>query len=97
MPHHRALSTLLLIVYDGAGTGTMELTVDKKDGAIGGKVSAATDGGSYTADLKDVTFDAAKMSAKYDFRLDPSGEAFVTATFETAPPKARGRARPGAM
>jgi hypothetical protein len=68
--------------YDGAGTGTMELILDKKDGALAGKVSAATDGGNYTADLKDVKFEGGKMSAKYDFPLDPSAEVVMTATFE---------------
>jgi hypothetical protein len=68
--------------YDGAGSGTMELMLDKKDGAIAGKVSANTDGGNYAADLKDVKFDGAKMSAKYDFPLDPSAEVVVTATFD---------------
>ena len=68
--------------YDGAGTGTIELMLDKKDGAIAGRVSSATDGGNYTADLKDVTFEGAKMSVKYDFPLDPSAEVFVTATFD---------------
>jgi hypothetical protein len=68
--------------YDGAGTGTMELMLDKKDGAIAGKISATTDGGNYTADLKGVTFEGAKMSAKYDFPLDPSAEVVVTATFD---------------
>jgi hypothetical protein len=68
--------------YDGAGTGTLELILDRKDGGIAGKVSATTDGGNYTADLKDVTFEGAKMSAKYDFPLDPSAEVVVTATFD---------------
>src|SRR5580765_5754898 len=68
--------------YDGAGTGTLELVLDKKDGAIAGKVSAATDGGNYSADLKDVKFEGTKMSAKYDFPLDPSAEVVLTATFE---------------
>ena len=60
----------------------MELMLDKKDGAIAGKVSANTDGGNYAADLKDVKFEGAKMSAKYDFPLDPSAEVVVTATFD---------------
>ena len=68
--------------YDGAGSGTMELMLDRKDGAIAGKVAANTDGGNYTADLKDIKFDGAKMSAKYDFPLDPSAEVVVTATFD---------------
>ena len=68
--------------YDGAGSGTMELMLDKKDGAIAGKVSANTDGGNYAVDLKDVKFEGAKMSAKYNFPLDPSAEVVVTATFD---------------
>ena len=68
--------------YDGAGSGTMELMLDKKDGTIAGKVAANTDSGNYTADLKDIKFDGAKMSAKYDFPLDPSAEVVVTATFD---------------
>jgi hypothetical protein len=80
--------------YDGAGSGTMELILDKKDGAVAGKVSAATDNGNYTADLKDVTFDGAKMSAKYDFPLDPSAEVLVTANFDGSTAKGTWSLRP---
>ena len=80
--------------YDGAGTGTMELILDNKDGVIAGKVSAATDNGNYTADLKDVKFEGAKMSAKYDFPLDPSAEVVVTATFEGSTAKGTWSLRP---
>jgi len=69
--------------YDGSGTGQFELTLDKgKDGAMTGKVAVATDGGNYTADLKSVSFDGTKMSATYDFPLDPSAEVIMTATFD---------------
>ena len=60
----------------------MELVLEKKDGALAGKVSANTDNGNYTADLKGISFDGAKMSAKYDFPLDPSAEVALTATFD---------------
>ena len=80
--------------YDGAGTGTMELILDKKEGAITGKVSAATDGGNYTADLKGITFEGPKMSAKYDFPLDPSAEVVVTATFDGSTAKGTWSLRP---
>ena len=69
--------------YDGSGTGQFELTLDKgKDGAMTGKVAVTTDGGNYTADLKSVSFDGTKMSATYDFPLDPSAEVIMTATFD---------------
>jgi len=41
-----------------------------------------TDNGNYNADLKAIVFDGNKMTAKYDFPLDPSAEVAVTATFE---------------
>ena len=69
--------------YDGSGTGQFELTLDKgTDGAMTGKVAATTDGGNYTADLKSVSFEGTKMTAKYDFPLDPSAEVVMTATFD---------------
>ena len=69
--------------YDGSGTGQFEMTLDKgNDGAITGKVNVTTDGGNYSADLKSVSFDGAKMTAKYDFPLDPSAEIMMTATFD---------------
>jgi len=69
--------------WDGSGTGDFELTLEQtKDGAIGGRVAVTTDGGNYNADLKSVTFDGNKMSASYDFPLDPSAEIALTATFD---------------
>jgi hypothetical protein len=69
--------------YDGAGSGQFEMTLDKgQGGTMAGKVSVKTEGGDYTADLKSVTFEGAKMSARYDFPLDPSAEIIMTATFE---------------
>jgi hypothetical protein len=68
--------------YDGSGTGQFEMTLSKdKDGAMTGKVNVVTDGGNYTADLKAVAFEGAKMTAKYDFPLDPSSEIVMAATF----------------
>jgi hypothetical protein len=80
--------------YDGAGSGTMELILDKKDGAIVGKLSANTDGGNYTADLKAIAFDGAKLSAKYDYPLDPSAEVVITATFDGSSAKGTWSLRP---
>ena len=69
--------------YDGAGTGPFELMLDKsKDGAMTGRVAVMTDGGNYTADFKTVSFEGSKMSATYDYPLDPSAEVVMTATFE---------------
>jgi hypothetical protein len=74
--------------YDGSGTGQFEMTLDKaKDGAMTGKVNVTTDGGNYSADLKSVSFDGAKMTAKYDFPLDPSAEIVMLATFDGATAK----------
>ena len=69
--------------YDGSGTGQFEMTLDKgQDGTMTGKVNVTTDGGNYAADLKSVTFEGAKMTARYDFPLDPSAEVVMTTTFE---------------
>jgi hypothetical protein len=68
--------------WDGAGSGDFELTIDKaKDGPLSGRVAVTTDGGNYDANLKTITFDGSKMTAKYDFPLDPSAEIVVNATF----------------
>jgi hypothetical protein len=69
--------------YDGAGTGQFDMMLDKgKDGTMTGKVNVTTDGGNYSADLKAIVFDGAKMTCKYDFPLDPSAEILMTATFD---------------
>ena len=69
--------------WDGAGaSGGFELTLEKpKDGPMTGKVSV-TGEPSYTATLKTVSFDGAKMTAKYDFTPDPAAEVVLTATFD---------------
>jgi len=81
--------------YDGAGTGQFEMTLAKaQDGAMTGKVDVTTEGGNYSADLKSVTFDGPKMTAKYDFPLDPSAEVIMTATFEGSAAKGTWSLRP---
>jgi hypothetical protein len=71
--------------WDGSGSGNFELTLEKaKDGGIAGKVAVTTEQGNYTADLKSVSFAANKMTASYDFPLDPSAEVALAATFEAA-------------
>jgi hypothetical protein len=69
--------------WDGAGTGDFVLKLASADGAISGKVEVGTDGGNYTADLKSLAFDGSKMSARYDFPLDPASgsEVVLAATF----------------
>jgi hypothetical protein len=68
--------------WEGPGTGQFELTLENgKDGPTG-KVAVTTDNGNYNADLKSIVFDGNKMTAKYDFPLDPSAEVAVVATFE---------------
>jgi len=81
--------------YDGAATGTMELILDKgKEGAVTGKVNVVSDGGNYSADLKAVAFEGAKVTAKYDFPLDPSSEVVMTATFDGTTAKGTWSLRP---
>jgi hypothetical protein len=81
--------------YDGAATGTMEVILDKaKDGALTGKVNVVTDGGNYSADFKSIVFEGSKVTATYDFPLDPSAEVVMTATFETAAAKGTWSLRP---
>jgi hypothetical protein len=69
--------------WDGAGTGDFVLTLNGDAGAVSGKVDVGTDGGNYTAELKSLQFDGPKMSARYDFPLDPGSgsEVVLTATF----------------
>ena len=74
--------------YDGAATGTMEMILDKtKDGALSGKVNVVTEGGNYSADFKSIVFDGSKVTAAYDFPLDPSAEVVMTASFDGAAAK----------
>ena len=81
--------------YDGAGTGQFEMTLAKApDGAMTGKVDVTTEGGNYSADLTSVVFEGPKMTAKYDFPLDPSAEVIMTATFEGSAAKGTWSLRP---
>ena len=73
--------------WDGSGAGEFELTLETKDGKPAGKVAVTTDGGNYTAELKAIAFDGNKMTAAYDFPLDPSAEVAVAATFAAATAK----------
>jgi lipocalin len=69
--------------WDGSGSGEFELTLEQtKDSALGGRVAVTTDGGNYTAELKSVAFDGTKMTASYEFPLDPSAEVAISATFD---------------
>jgi hypothetical protein len=70
-------------MWDGAGSGGFELTLDKaQNGPLVGRVVVNTDGGNYEAELKSIAFNGPKMTAKYEFPLDTSAEIAVTATFE---------------
>src|SRR5262249_7587886 len=80
--------------WDGAGSGEFELTLEKKDGALTGRVAVTTEAGPYTADLKTVSFDGAKMNARYDFPLDAGGEVIIAATFESTSAKGTWSLRP---
>lgn len=80
--------------WDGAGSGDFELTLEKKGGALGGRVAVTTDAGPYTADLKSVSIDGSKLSAKYDFPLDAGAEVNIAASFEDRHAKGTWSLRP---
>lgn len=81
--------------WEGPGTGGFELTIAApKDAAPTGKVAVTTDGGNYTADLKSLAFDGPKITAKYDFPLDPSAEVIVAGSFENGGAKGTWSLRP---
>ena len=70
--------------WEGAGAeGGLELTLEQpKEGTLTGKVSV-TGEPEYKATFKSVSFEGAKMTAKYDFPPDDSAEVVLTATFDT--------------
>lgn len=66
---------------DGGGGG-IEVTLEHEKGKpMSGKVSV-TGEPTYKATLASVSFDGAKMTAKYEFPPDPDGEVVLTATFD---------------
>ena len=69
--------------WEGSGPGGgFELTLEKgQDGALTGRVSV-TGEPTYKATFKSLAFDGKKMTAKYDFPPDVSGEVVLAATFE---------------
>ena len=69
--------------WDGAGgSGGFELTLQhEKDKPLSGKVTV-TGEPAYSATLSSVSFDGAKMTAKYDFTPEPAAEVVLTATFD---------------
>lgn len=70
--------------WEGAGAGGgFELTLEQpKEGTLSGKVSV-TGEPEYKAAFKSVSFEGAKMTAKYDFPPDDGAEVVLTATFDT--------------
>ncbi len=69
--------------WDGAGAGGgIEVTFDKDTkGAMTGKVSVTGDP-TYHAAFRTLSFESAKMTAKYDFPPDESTEVILAATFD---------------
>jgi hypothetical protein len=66
----------------GGGNGGFELTLEKtKDGSVGGRVSV-TGEPAYKATLGTVSFDGAKMTAKYDFPPDENIAVVLETTFK---------------
>jgi hypothetical protein len=74
-------------------SGGIELTLEKgKDDEPAGRVSI-TGEPTYKATFKALTFDGAKMTARYDFPPDESIEIVLTATFDNASAKGTWAAR----
>jgi hypothetical protein len=68
--------------WDGAGAGGgYELTLEKKDGALAGRVSV-TGEPTYKATLKTVKVDGKKLTASYDFPPDDRAEVLLDATLD---------------
>jgi len=66
----------------GGGSGGFELTLEReKEKPMTGKVSV-TGEPEYKAVLKSVSFEGAKMTAKYDFTPEPAAEVVLVATFD---------------
>jgi hypothetical protein len=80
--------------WDGAGEGKFDLMLASGSGAMTGKVAVTTDNGNYDAALRAIIFAGKKMTAKYDFPLDPSSEVVVMADFDAKTSKGTWSLRP---
>ena len=80
--------------WDGAGEGKFDLTLASGSGAMTGKVAVTTDNGNYDAALRAIVFTGKKMTAKYDFPLDPSSEIVMAASFDGRAAKGTWSLRP---
>jgi len=68
--------------WEGGGSGGFELTLDApKDGKIAGRVSV-TGEPTYKAEIKTLSFDGAKLTAKYDFPEADNLEVVLNGTFD---------------
>jgi hypothetical protein len=69
--------------WEGAGSsGGFELILEKDEkGAMTGRVSV-TGEPTYKATLKSLSFDANKITGKYDFPADDRAEVLLTGTFD---------------
>jgi hypothetical protein len=68
--------------WEGAGSGTFELTIDKgKHGDLTGSISV-TGEGAYKAAFKTLSFDGKKMNATYDFPPNEAIEVALSGSFD---------------
>jgi hypothetical protein len=67
---------------EAGGGGGIELTLEHEKGKpTTGKVSV-TGESPFKATIASLSFDGATMTAKFDYPIDPGGDARVTATFD---------------
>jgi hypothetical protein len=69
--------------WEGGGAGgKFDVTLAKgADGKLTGSVAVVADAGNYDTKFSSLSFDGDKMTAKYDYPPDVSGEIALTATF----------------
>lgn len=66
----------------GGASGKFDVTLTKDaDGKVTGSVAVIADAGNYDTKFSSIAFDGDKMTAKYDYPPDVSGEIALTATF----------------
>jgi hypothetical protein len=67
----------------GTGSGGLELTLERSQDTLAGKVSV-TGEPTYEVALASLSFEGAKLTARYEYPPDPTIEVLLTATFDAS-------------